>query len=279
MADDDAMKACSYFLVRYVPCAEREEFLNIGLILHSPEEQFLDCLFTRDFRRVKRFHPRADLEFLRELQNHFEQDIQQHEDDLEGYIADMERTLSNVIQLAPGRPILTADPQTQLPQLFHRLIGERQADFPAAGTRMRIKKQLVDALRRANVYDDKRLEKHIPAAPLTHPGDPFHFDFGYRPLIVSGKPNGHLKLIHALSLHRDPELASVLSTTMGYVRVRQPAELTAVIDAFPGRGDRTAAHCYQILHDAQISMQPVQDVDAFARRVGEDLALQAGAQG
>ena len=56
MADEGSLKACSYYLVRYVPSAEREEFLNIGLLLHSPEEQFLDCLFTRDLRRVKRFH-------------------------------------------------------------------------------------------------------------------------------------------------------------------------------------------------------------------------------
>jgi len=277
MADNDGIRACSYFLVRYVPCAEREEFLNIGVLLHSPEEQFLDCLFTGDFRRVKRFHPQADLKFLRDLQSHFEKEIQQHEDDLGGFIAEMERSLSSIIQLAPGRPILAAEPQVQLPRIFERLIGERQTIIPAAGTRMRIKKQLVDALRRAHIYDDQRLERGIPAAPLTHPGDPFHFDFGYRPLVASGKPNGHLKLIHALSLHRDHELASVLSTTMGYVRARQPAELTAVIDAHPQRGDKAATHCFQILKDAQIGTQAIEDLDSFARGIRNELSFQANA--
>ena len=238
MADEGSLKSCAYYLVRYVPHAEREEFLNIGLLLHSAEEQFLDCLFTRDLRRIKRFHPQADLEFLRDLQGHFEQQIQQHEDNLPGFLEGMQQSLSHVIQLAPERPVLAAEPQAQLPQLFERLVGKRQADFPAADTRMRIKQRLVEALRRARVFDDKRFEKRIPAEPLTHPGNPFHFDFGYRPPMVAGKPNGHLKLIHALSLHRDHELASVLSLTMGYVRSKQPAELTAIIEAWPAQGDK-----------------------------------------
>jgi hypothetical protein len=275
MADEGSMKACCYYLVRYVPHAEREEFLNIGLFLHSPEEQFLDCLITRDLRRITRFHRRADLEFLRDLQSHFEQQIQQHEDNLQGFLDEMQQSLSHVIQLAPACPVLAAEPRAQLQQQFERLVGKRQADSPEVDTRMRIKQRLVEALRRARVFDDKRFEKRIPAEPLTHPGDPFHFDFGYRPPMAAGKPNGHLKLIHALSLHRDHELASVLSLTMGYVRSKQPAELTAIIEGSPARGDKTAGHSYRILRDAEIAMRPLAEVDAVAKSIRNELALSA----
>jgi hypothetical protein len=275
MADEGRLKACSYYLVRYVPHAEREEFLNIGLLLYSAEEQFLDCLFTRDFRRVKRFHPQADREFLRDLQSHFEQQIQQHEDNLQGFLDELKQSLSNAIQLAPARPVLTAEPQAQSQQLFERLVGGQQADFPAAHTRMRIKQHLVEALRRARVLSDKHLERHIPAEPLTHSGNPFHFDFGYRPAFAAGKPNGHLKLIHALSLHRDHELASVLALTIGYVRAKQPAELTAVIEGWPGKGDKTAVHSARILNDAAIVMRPLSELDAFAASIRNELAQSA----
>ena len=271
MADEGSLKACSYYLVRYVPHAEREEFLNIGLLLHSAEEQFLDCLFTRDLRRIKRFHPQADLEFLRALQSYFEQQIQQHEDNLQGFLEEMQQSLSHVIQLAPARPVLAAEPQAQLQQLFERLGGQPPGGFSRADTRMRIKQRLVEALRRARVFNDQRFEKRIPAEPLTHPGDPFHFDFGYRPPMAAGKPNGHLKLIHALSLHRDHELASVLSLTMGYVRSKQPAELTAVIEAWPAQGDKNAGHSYRILKDAEIAMRPLAEVDAFAASIRKEL--------
>jgi hypothetical protein len=273
----DQPKACSYFLVRYVPHAEREECLNIGVLLHCPEEQFLDCLITPDFRRVKRFHPQADLEFLHDLQGYFEQQIQQHEDNLPGFLEGMQQTLSHVIQLAPARPLLAAEPQAQLPQLFERLVDKRPAHLPAADTRMRIKQGLVQALRHARVFDDKRFEKRIPAAPLTHPGDPFHFDFGYRPLLAAGKPNGHLKLVHALSLRRDYELASVLALTMDYVRAKQPAELTAVVEGWPVRGDKTASHSHRILKDAAIAVRPLAEVEAFATSIRDELTASASA--
>jgi hypothetical protein len=271
MAEEGSLKACSYYLVRYVPSAEREEFLNIGILLHSPEEQFLDCLFTDDLRRVKRFHPQADRQFLRGLQNHFEQQIQQHEDDLSEYLQEMLESFSNLIQLAPARSVLATEPQAQLQELFAKYVGKRQAAFPATDTRMRIKQRLGDALRRAGVLNDKRLEKRVPAEPLTHPGNPFHFDFGYRPLLEARKPNGHLKLIHALSLHRDHELANVLAHTLGYVRRKQPADLTAVIEGWPAETDKTAGHSYRILRDAEIAMRPVAQVDAFAASIREEL--------
>jgi hypothetical protein len=277
MPNESNLKSCMYYLVRYVPHAEREEFLNIGVLLHSPEEQFLDCLFTDDLRRIKRFHPQADLEFLRDLQSYFEQQIQQHEENLPGFLEELRQSLSHLVQLAPERPVLASEPAAQMQQLFERLVGKRQADFPAADTRMRIKQRLVEALRHAQVLDDKRFEKRIPAESLTHPGDPFHFDFGYRPLLAGGKPNGHLKLIHALSLQRDHELSSVLSLTMSYVRAKQPAELTAVIEAWPGRGDKAASHSFRVLQDANIAMRPVAELSAFAASIREELALSASA--
>ena len=124
-----------------------------------------------------------------------------------------------------------------------------------------------------NVFDDIRFEKRIPAEPLTHPGDPFHFDFGYRPPFAGGKPNGHLKLIHAISLHHDHELASVLSLTMGYVRSKQPAELTAIIEGWPARGDKAAGHSHRILKDAEIAMRPLSEVDAFATSIHNELTM------
>jgi len=271
MADDSSLKPCKYYVVRYVPHVEREEYLNIGILLHAAQDEFLDCLMTRDFRRVKRFHPQADMEFLRELQGYFDQQIQQYEENLEEYLECAQQSFSHIIQLAPARPVLAAEPQALLAELFERLVGKAPVELPASDTRMRIKHQLVQALRRADIFADRRFEKRIPASRLTHPGDPFHFDFGYRPAMVNGKPNGHLKLIHSLSLHRDPELASVLSLTMGYVRSTHPAELSVVVEAWPAKGDKTAGHSYRLLDDAGIRVQPVSEVDAFAQSIRKEL--------
>jgi hypothetical protein len=277
MTEESNLQACSYFLVRYVPDTAREEFLNIGLFLHNAEEQFLDCLFTDDLRRIRRFHPQADLRFLEDLQSHFEQQIQEHESNFAAYLEEMQESFSNLIQIAPARSVLTAEPQTEMRQLFQRLVGERRTELPEAGTRMRIKQRLVDALRRSMVLSDPRFEKRIPAERWTAKGDPFHFDFGYRLAVAGGHPNGQVKLIHALSLHRDNELAHVLANTIRYVRRQEPADLTALIDGPPGRGDTTARHSHRLLMDADVTLRPIAEVEDFARSVSKELLRTASA--
>ncbi len=277
MADASGLKKCSYFLVRYVPNTEREEFINIGVLLYCEEDQYLDCLFTDDFRRLKRLHAAADLRFLRELQSYFEQQIQDHENNLAGYLLEMDESFSNLIQLAPARPLLTAHPRAELQNLFARYVGKRRADFPAADTRMRIKQQLGEALRRGMVLSDRRFEKRIPAEQWTEKGDPFQFDFGYRPPEEAGRPNGHLKLIHALSLHRDNDLAHVLANTLRYIRRKEPAELTAVVEAWPAQENKTASHTHRLLTDAEINVRPLVEVDAFVAGIRSELQMRASA--
>jgi Protein of unknown function (DUF3037) len=269
MAKKNQFRECVYFLIQYVPDPVRGEFVNLGLFLHSPREKYLGCLFTDDYRRIKRFHPQADLEFLRELQLDFEQQIDEHGDDLEGYLRSIQNTLSNLIQVAPGRACLLNDPQSEIRDLFARYVGARAGTAEPEEARLRIKQRLTSALVSAGVWE--RLEKRIAAAAWTHPGDAFSFDYGYRGLHAAGKPNGHLRLIHALSLRRDSELAKVLVYTLEHVRRKEPAELTAVVEGLAGQGDEPAALCQHILEEGQVTLQPLAGVREFAQSLRRDL--------
>jgi Protein of unknown function (DUF3037) len=271
MADAEKFKECSLYLVQYVPDVVRGEFLNIGLFLFSPEENYLGCLFTDDFRRVKRFHPQADLEFLRELQQDFEQQIDEHSDELESYLGWMEQSFSNLVQIAPVRACLLSDPATEIQDLFNRYVGARVAGPLPVDTRVRIKQRLRLSLVRAGVLD--HLERGIPAARWTQPGDPFTFDFGYRPLEIAGRPNGHIKFIHSLSLKRDVELAKVMVYTMDHVRRNEPAELTAVVEGVAAKDDEAATLSQNILVEAGIAIQPVTLADEYAQSIRRELSL------
>jgi len=271
MADAEKLKDCSLYLVQYVPDAVRGEFLNIGLFLFSPRENYLGCLFTDDFRRVKRFHPQADLDFLRELQQDFEQQIDEHSDELDSYLHWMEQSFSNLVQVAPARACLLRDPAAEIQDLFNRYVGARVEGPLPVDTRVRIKQRLRLSLVRAGVWD--HLERSIPAARWTQPGDPFTFDFGYRPLETAGKPNGHVKFVHSLSLARDTELAKVLVYTMDHVRRREPAELTAVVEGTAGKDDEAATLSQNILAEAGIAIQPVAFADDYAQSIRRELAL------
>lgn len=272
MTEGVQLKPCSFFLVRYVPDIVRGEGLNIGMFLYSPQEEYLDCLFTDDFRRVRSFHPQADLDLLRDLPQHFEDEIRRREDQLEDFVLEMQESYSNLVQVTSPRTCLAADPQSELQNLFSRYVGTREAAALAQNTRMRIKQRLTDALRRHGVLD--HIEKRIPAAQWTGAGDPFTFDYGYRPLEVGGKPNGHFKFIHALSLRRDNDLAHVLANLMvNYVRKREPAELTAVVETLPQAGDETALHSQRILADAGIALQPLAGLDDYAQSIRQEIRL------
>lgn len=268
MANKSHLKECAYFLIQYVPDLVRGEFLNVGLLLHCPVENYLGCLFTDDYRRIKRFHPQADLEYLRELQQDFEQQIDEHGDQLEGYIRRLQNSLSNLLQMAPPRTCLLSDPQSDIRDLIVRYVGPRAAGPEKEDTRLRVKQRLTSALVRAGVW--ARMEKRIAAARWTHAGDPFTFDYGYRPMAAAGKPNGHIRFIHAMSLKRDTELAKVLVYTIGHVRRKEAAHLTAVVEGLAGQGDEAAGLSQRILEEAEIAIQPLAGVEAFAQSLHLD---------
>lgn len=271
MADTEKYKECSLYLVHYVPDLVRGEFLNIGLFLFSPQENYLGCLFTDDFRRIKRFHPQADLDFLRDLQQDFEQQIDEHSDELESYLNWMEQSFSNLVQISPVRACLLRDPAAEIQNLFDRYVGARLEGPLPVDTRVRIKQRLRLSLVRAGVWE--HLERNIPAARWTQPGDRFSFDFGYRPLEIAGKPNGHVKFIHSLSLKRDVELAKVLVYTMEHVRRSEPAELTAVVEGMAGKDDEAATLSQNILEEGGIAIRPVALADEYAQTIRRELTI------
>jgi len=271
MADDPKLKECALFLVRYVPNLVRGESVNIGVLLHCPREKYLGCMFTDDYRRIKRFHPQADAEFLRELQQDFEKQIDERGDDLDGYLEVMQQSYSNLIQLAEPRSCLLADPQAELQEFFARYVGPRVSGPEPEDTRLRVKQKLTAALSLAGVWDS--MEKRLPASKWTQEGDPFTFDYGYTPLQVNGKPNGHVQLIHALSLKRDNELAAVLKDRILKVRAKERADLVAVVEALPLAGDSVARSTQTILEEAEIRIQPAATVNDYAQSIRRDLMM------
>ena len=56
-----------YAVIRVVPKVEREEFINIGVIVYCPKEKFLQCRYRLDEARLKALS--ADLE-MAELKEH-----------------------------------------------------------------------------------------------------------------------------------------------------------------------------------------------------------------
>lgn len=50
-----------YAVIRVVPRVEREEFINVGVILYCPKLKFLSAVLSHDFSRLEAFAKDADL--------------------------------------------------------------------------------------------------------------------------------------------------------------------------------------------------------------------------
>jgi hypothetical protein len=58
-----------YAIIRVVPRVEREEFLNVGVILYSKQLRFLQTVYTLDEKRLQALFPDID---ITEVKKHLE---------------------------------------------------------------------------------------------------------------------------------------------------------------------------------------------------------------
>jgi hypothetical protein len=59
------LNSFDYATLRIVPCAERAEFVNAGVVMHCAEAAFLECRVRLDEARLRALWPDLDLEMLR----------------------------------------------------------------------------------------------------------------------------------------------------------------------------------------------------------------------
>jgi len=62
-----------YAVIRIVPRVEREEFLNVGVILYCKERKFLQCLHTLNEAKLLAFAPEMDINEVKAYLCAFEQ--------------------------------------------------------------------------------------------------------------------------------------------------------------------------------------------------------------
>src|SRR3569833_3377028 len=61
-----------YAVIRVVPRVEREEFLNIGIVLFCAKQKFLQMKYVLDEARLQAFSNKIDIEELKEHLHSFE---------------------------------------------------------------------------------------------------------------------------------------------------------------------------------------------------------------
>lgn len=118
-----------YAVIRVVPRVEREEFLNVGVILYCPSEGFLQTKFELNEKRLKAFSEQLDLEELNLRLSTFERICAgKKEGGRIGQLSIAERfrwlasTRSTIVQTSAVHPGLCSNAADTLAHLFQQLV-------------------------------------------------------------------------------------------------------------------------------------------------------------
>jgi len=118
-----------YAVIRVMPRVEREEFLNIGIILYCAKQKYLKMLYVLDENRLQAFSEYLDMDELKEHLYSFERICSA--DPQGGPIAKLDMpsrfrwltaTRSTVLQTSKVHPGLCVDAEETTNKLFSQLV-------------------------------------------------------------------------------------------------------------------------------------------------------------
>jgi hypothetical protein len=122
-------KLFEYAVIRVVPRVEREEFLNVGVILYCREQKFLQTIYQLNEQRIHNFCDKID---IKELENHLKNfDLISQGKSNSGPIGKLpiaERfrwltaTRSTIVQTSKVHPGFCDDAGETLNKLFNQLV-------------------------------------------------------------------------------------------------------------------------------------------------------------
>lgn len=264
-------RQCEFFLLRYVPDAVKDEFVNIGVILLESGRNgqgYANVRFTSDWRRVRCLDPTVDLEMLKEIEEELRRDLTQGKGP-QDVRRRLEESLSNTLQLSSVKACLTDSPEEEIERLS-RLYLERSypVERGKESGRQAILSQMRQEFERAGVW--RMMNKKIPMAKYTHRGDPLKIDCGYR-------PNGVVKLLQAVSLGTEIDSAKILAYSYPTIRSgierteKASAQLTAIVESDVDRSDEGIAFALSILNESKIEVASSADLPRIAEKARIEL--------
>jgi hypothetical protein len=216
-----------------VPDAVRNEYVHIGVILREQDSRGLGAdpepplvRFTRDWRRVRCLDPEADTALLEGMESELRQRFEAEPNGKLMLL--LNESLSLNVQMTEAKAYLAESLPAGMEELMRLYVEPPpRVKTPKLSGRAAIQMQMRTEFEQVGVWELMR--KRIAASEYTRLGDPLRIDVGYR-------PNGLIRMFHAVSLEPGVEMAKVLAFSAAGLRIgverveKTQLELTAVIE-------------------------------------------------
>jgi hypothetical protein len=119
-----------YAIIRVVPKVEREEFINVGVVLFSKKLKFLKTLYKVDEKRLRALSDTLDIDEVAQYLSAFQQISEGSTNG--GPIAKLDQpsrfrwltaTRSTIVQASKVHPGFCGEPEHALEKLFAQMVG------------------------------------------------------------------------------------------------------------------------------------------------------------
>jgi hypothetical protein len=269
MAD---LKQLEFFLLRYVPDAVKEEFVNIGLLMREVDDGsgFSAVRITEDWSRVRCIDPDADLEVLAGLGLQLQKELQETQG-WELLLRKAQDLFSNLVQASPAKACLAEDPKKELAMLAKLYLQGRAGATRKANLsgRQVILRGMESALSGAGVLELMR--QGVAVGEYTRKkGDPQSFDFAYALA-------AEVKFLHAVSLKSDVKIGLGLAARFPgiskdiYDAHGAQAKLTVVVDDALDRGQDEIGFAIGMMEENRIRVAAAGEMAGIAAEVRAEL--------
>jgi hypothetical protein len=264
------MEKCNFFLLRYVPDAVKNEFVNVGLVL-LPQAGAAELRFTRDWSRVKCLDPHADLELLEAMEGDLREKLRSMNGDRDFILRKIQDSFSNAVQTSEFKACAAGSPAAEADELARLYLERRRPRQPReTGGRQAILAAMRQEFESAGVW--RALRKEIRVADYTRPGDPLKIDCGY-------SSNGTVKLFHALGLAADANAAKILAFSFPPLaqgvqkKEGKHAQLTAVVEDDLPRDEEQIAFAMETLSHQGINVAPLAQMASLAAVAAREMGM------
>ena len=278
MKEGSERRTCEFQLLRYVPDAVRNEYVHIGVILREQgSREPARVQFTRDWRRVRCLDPEADTALLEGMESELRRRFQEEP---EGKLMRLlNESLSLNVQMTAPKAYLAESLPAGMEELMRLYVEPPPRErVPRLSGRAAIQARMRSEFEHVGVWD--LLRKRIAASEYTRPGDPLRIDLGYR-------PNGVIRMFHAVSMEPGVEMAKVLAFSAAGLRAgverveKAELELTAVIEPAAKMGatdeepERLAMYRFGVetMEEHQIRVLTTSDLGRVAETARRELRV------
>lgn len=118
-----------YGVIRVVPRVEREEFVNVGIILYCKQKKYLNCVYTLSIEKLSVLCPLLECDEVEAYLLSFEAICKGRKEagsigklDLPSRFRWLTATRSTVVQTSKVHPGFCDDPDETLQKLFEQLV-------------------------------------------------------------------------------------------------------------------------------------------------------------